>query len=178
MKKVYGLLLVIAVVAAVVISGAFKGGQVTNNEKSLNVVLSNQDYATLGNVEMESPVIKGNKLTNIKATFNAPGDEAVIYFDIVNKGDDVIINKLTIDDPLFSAEGDNMEYEATKLASNFTYQLVYDGNGYQVQGGNLIERGTYKRVKLILKYNEEVSEPIYSKVTVSGLNIEFSYENV
>ena len=125
-----------------------------------------------------SAPVRYNKLTNIKATFVNPGDEVVIYFDIVNKGDDVIINNLTIDDPLFSAEGDNMEYEASKLASNFTYQLVYDSNGYQVQGGNPIERGTYKRVKLILKYNEEVLEPIYSRVTVTGLNIEFSYENM
>lgn len=178
MKKVYGAILVIALVVAVMISGAFKGGQVTNNEKSMNVVLSNLDYATFGNVDMESPVLKSNKLTNIKVNFTTPGDQAIIYFDIVNNGDDSIISNVTIDDPLFSAIGENMEYEAAKLASNFTYQLVYDENGYQVQGGNPIERGNYKRVKLILKYNENVLEPLNTQVTVTGLNIEFSFENV
>ena len=175
-KNLYGVLLLLAVAGVIIVSGAFKSGQSTNGNKSLNVVLSNLDFATLGNVEMTSPELKSNKLSGVNATFVTPGDEAIIYFDIVNKGDSAVIKYLRISDPLFSAEGENMEEDAMKLANNFSYKFVYDDNGYQVQEGNIIEKGNYKRVKLVLKYNE-VEDSISNKVTVTGLNIEFAFES-
>lgn len=174
-KKIIGVLLLVVVIGVVVVSGAFKGGQVTNDEKSVNVVLSNLDFASLGNVEMETPLLRNNKLSNVKVSFTEPGDEAIIYFDIVNKGDNAIIKSLSISDPLFSGEGELMEEDAMKLANNFTYKFIYDDNGYNVLEGNNIDRGVYRRVKLVLKYNDDVADAISNKVVVSGLNIELSF---
>lgn len=133
------------------------------------------------------PTISDDTLTisDFDVTLTKPGDSVVYTFDIVNNGTlDAKLSTLTM--PLTTAltyVGNNAD--ATQKAadeaivkSNLEYTLTYAGGTAIVPGTDELAHGATASMVLTISYPLTASTIPLSDVQISGMNIQFVYDQI
>ncbi len=111
-----------------------------------------------------TPTLEATSLKDFQATLKLPGDYVSYTFDVVNGGSiDAEITTLPNPNPTCTGTATDTsvaQADADKVCNNITYSLTYaDGTALQV--GDVLnnknaESGNTKKLKLTLRYNENI----------------------
>ncbi len=190
-KVVFGVLALLVGIVVISISyAAFT--QNLNINGTANVTASNwsvhfenlSNPVKNGSARLVTPAtIKTGKtiIGDYSVEFYTPGDSLQYTFDIVNEGDfDAYISNLTKGTPSCSGSDSTSN---TNVCNNLSYTLTYVSSGYgydvgdNVSEGDTLAKGETRRVRMLLKYNSNMtaSQLPTADVTVSNLEITIQY---
>lgn len=132
-----------------------------------NIHFSDNDKGTAtGTADKGKIELTGTVITIYDVVLNGPGDTVTYTFDIVNSGRlDAKLETFYNWSPIFSGSGSQKAIDEQVVRNNFNYVLTYE-DGTPLNRGDIIEAGKRKRAKLILSYNQDVSEATRGEVAI------------
>ena len=186
-KVLYGLVALALVLSVVGISIGFAAmsTDLTING-SAEVVPSSWDIKFK---DLSSPTITGNAevttaptitsdthIGNYAVKLTKPGDSVTYTFKVANDGTiDAKLTDFIKATPTFTGTGATAAADATIVENNFVYTITYSDDTAITKNTDELDAESYKTVKLVVGYKADATELPTNTVTISGLDVTFTY---
>ena len=186
-KVLYGLVALALVLSVVGISIGFAAmsTDLTING-SAEVVPSSWDIKFK---DLSSPTITGDAevtttptitsdthIGNYAVKLTKPGDSVTYTFKVANDGTiDAKLTDFIKATPTFTGTGATASADATIVQNNFVYTVTYSDDTAITKNTDELDAESYKTVKLVVGYKADATELPTNTVTISGLDVTFTY---
>ena len=186
-KVLYGLVALALVLSVVGISIGFAAmsTDLTING-SAEVVPSSWDIKFK---DLSSPTITGDAevttaptitsdthIGNYAVKLTKPGDSVTYTFKVANEGTiDAKLTDFIKATPTFTGTGATASADATIVQNNFEYTVTYSDDTAITKNTDELDAESYKTVKLVVGYKADATELPTNTVTISGLDVTFTY---
>lgn len=186
-KVLYGLVALALVLSVVGISIGFAAmsTDLTING-SAEVVPSSWDIKFK---DLSSPTIAGDAevttaptitsdthIGNYAVKLTKPGDSVTYTFKVANDGTiDAKLTDFIKATPTFTGTGATASADATIVQNNFVYTVTYSDDTAITKNTDELDAESYKTVKLVVGYKADATELPTNTVTISGLDVTFTY---
>lgn len=186
-KVLYGLVALALVLSVVGISIGFAAmsTDLTING-SAEVVPSSWDIKFK---DLSSPTITGDAevttaptitsdthIGNYAVKLTKPGDSVTYTFKVANDGTiDAKLTDFIKATPTFTGTGATASADATIVQNNFEYTVTYSDDTAITKNTDELDAESYKTVKLVVGYKADATELPTNTVTISGLDVTFTY---
>ena len=186
-KVLYGLVALALVLSVVGISIGFAAmsTDLTING-SAEVVPSSWDIKFK---DLSSPTITGaaevttaptitsdTHIGNYAVKLTKPGDSVTYTFKVANEGTiDAKLTDFIKATPTFTGTGATASADATIVQNNFVYTVTYSDDTAITKNTDELDAESYKTVKLVVGYKADATELPTNTVTISGLDVTFTY---
>ena len=186
-KVLYGLVVLALVLSVVGISIGFAAmsTDLTING-SAEVVPASWDIKFK---DLSSPTITGDAevttaptitsdthIGNYAVKLTKPGDSVTYTFKVANDGTiDALLTNFIKATPTFTGTGATAAADATIVQNNFVYTITYSDDTAITKNTDELDAKSYKTVKLVVGYKEDASALPTDSVTISGLDVTFTY---
>ena len=186
-KVLYGLVVLALVLSVVGISIGFAAmsTDLTING-SAEVVPASWDIKFK---DLSSPTITGDAevttaptitsdthIGNYAVKLTKPGDSVTYTFKVANDGTiDALLTNFIKATPTFTGTGATAAADATIVQNNFVYTITYSDDTAITKNTDELDAESYKTVKLVVGYKADATELPTNTVTISGLDVTFTY---
>ena len=186
-KVLYGLVVLALVLSVVGISIGFAAmsTDLTING-SAEVVPASWDIKFK---DLSSPTITGDAevttaptitsdthIGNYAVKLTKPGDSVTYTFKVANDGTiDALLTNFIKATPTFTGTGATAAADATIVQNNFVYTITYSDDTAITKNTDELDAGDYKTVKLVVGYKDDATTLPTNAVTISGLDVTFTY---
>ena len=186
-KVLYGLVALALVLSVVGISIGFAAmsTDLTING-SAEVVPSSWDIKFK---DLSSPTITGDAevttaptitsdthIGNYAVKLTKPGDSVTYTFKVANDGTiDAKLTDFIKATPTFTGTGATASADATIVQNNFVYTVTYSDDTAITKNTDELDAESYKTVKLVVGYKDDATSLPTNAVTISGLDVTFTY---
>ena len=186
-KVLYGLVVLALVLSVVGISIGFAAmsTDLTING-SAEVVPASWDIKFK---DLSSPTITGDAevttaptitsdthIGNYAVKLTKPGDSVTYTFKVANDGTiDALLTNFIKATPTFTGTGATAAADATIVQNNFVYTITYSDDTAITKNTDELDAKSYKTVKLVVGYKDDATTLPTNAVTISGLDITFTY---
>ena len=113
---------------------------------------------------------------NYAVKLTKPGDSVTYTFKVANE---VTIDAKLTDfikaTPTFTGTGATASADATIVQNNFVYTVTYSDDTAITKNTDELDADSYKTVKLVVGYKADATELPTNTVTISGLDVTFTY---
>ena len=186
-KILYGLVVLALVLSVVGISIGFAAmsTDLTING-SAEVVPASWDIKFK---DLSSPTITGDAevttaptitsdthIGNYAVKLTKPGDSVTYTFKVANDGTiDALLTNFIKATPTFTGTGATAAADATIVQNNFVYTITYSDDTAITKNTDELDAKSYKTVKLVVGYKDDATTLPTNAVTISGLDVTFTY---
>lgn len=186
-KVLYGLVVLALVLSVVGISIGFAAmsTDLTING-SAEVVPASWDIKFK---DLSSPTITGDAevttaptitsdthIGNYAVKLTKPGDSVTYTFKVANDGTiDALLTNFIKATPTFTGTGATAAADATIVQNNFVYTITYSDDTAITKNTDELDAKSYKTVKLVVGYKDDATTLPTNAVTISGLDVTFTY---
>ena len=186
-KVLYGLVVLALVLSVVGISIGFAAmsTDLTING-SAEVVPASWDIKFK---DLSSPTITGDAevttaptitsdthIGNYAVKLTKPGDSVTYTFKVANDGTiDALLTNFIKATPTFTGTGATASADATIVQNNFEYTVTYSDDTAITKNTDELDAESYKTVKLVVGYKDDATTLPTNAVTISGLDVTFTY---
>ena len=139
--------------------------------------------------DLSSPTITGDAVVTTAPTITSdthignyavkltkPGDSVTYTFKVANDGSiDAKLTDFIKATPTFTGTGSTAAADATIVQNNFLYTITYSDDTAITKNTDELEAETYKTVKLVVGYKADATTLPTNSVTISGLDVTFTY---
>lgn len=113
---------------------------------------------------------------NYAVKLTKPGDSVTYTFKVANDGTiDAVLTDFIKATPTFAGTGSTAAADATIVQNNFVYTITYSDDTAITKNTDELDAGDYKTVKLVVGYKDDASALPTNTVTISGLDVTFTY---
>ena len=139
--------------------------------------------------DLSSPTITGDAVVTTAPTITSdthignyavkltkPGDSVTYTFKVANDGTiDAKLTDFIKATPTFTGTGATASADATIVQNNFVYTVTYSDDTAITKNTDELDAESYKTVKLVVGYKADATELPTNTVTISGLDVTFTY---
>ena len=139
--------------------------------------------------DLSSPTITGDAVVTTAPTITSdthignyavkltkPGDSVTYTFKVANDGTiDAKLTDFIKATPTFTGTGATASADATIVQNNFEYTVTYSDDTAITKNTDELDAESYKTVKLVVGYKADATELPTNTVTISGLDVTFTY---
>lgn len=113
---------------------------------------------------------------NYAVKLTKPGDSVTYTFKVANDGTiDAKLTDFIKATPTFTGTGATASADATIVQNNFVYTVTYSDDTAITKNTDELDAESYKTVKLVVGYKADATELPTNTVTISGLDVTFTY---
>ena len=113
---------------------------------------------------------------NYAVKLTKPGDSVTYTFKVANDGTiDAVLTDFIKATPTFTGTGATASADATIVQNNFVYTITYSDDTAITKNTDELDASDYKTVKLVVGYKDDASALTTKTVTISGLDVTFTY---
>ena len=113
---------------------------------------------------------------NYAVKLTKPGDSVTYTFKVANDGTiDAVLTDFIKATPTFTGTGATASADATIVQNNFVYTVTYSDDTAITKNTDELDAESYKTVKLVVGYKADATELPTNTVTISGLDVTFTY---
>lgn len=113
---------------------------------------------------------------NYAVKLTKPGDSVTYTFKVANDGTiDAKLTDFIKATPTFTGTGATASADATIVQNNFVYTVTYSDDTAITKDTDELDAESYKTVKLVVGYKADATELPTNTVTISGLDVTFTY---
>ncbi len=113
---------------------------------------------------------------NYAVKLTKPGDSVTYTFKVANDGTiDAKLTDFIKATPTFTGTGATASADATIIQNNFVYTVTYSDDTAITKDTDELDAESYKTVKLVVGYKADATELPTNTVTISGLDVTFTY---
>ena len=113
---------------------------------------------------------------NYAVKLTKPGDSVTYTFKVANDGTiDAKLTDFIKATPTFTGTGATASADATIVQNNFEYTVTYSDDTAITKDTDELDAESYKTVKLVVGYKADATELPTNTVTISGLDVTFTY---
>ena len=113
---------------------------------------------------------------NYAVKLTKPGDSVTYTFKVANDGTiDAKLTDFIKATPTFTGTGATASADATIVQNNFEYTVTYSDDTAITKNTDELDAESYKTVKLVVGYKADATELPTNTVTISGLDVTFTY---
>ena len=113
---------------------------------------------------------------NYAVKLTKPGDSVTYTFKVANDGTiDAKLTDFIKATPTLTGTGSTAAADATIVQNNFVYTITYSDDTAITKNTDELDAGDYKTVKLVVGYKDDASALPTNTVTISGLDVTFTY---
>ena len=186
-KVLYGLVALALVLSVVGISIGFAAmstdltinGSAEVVPSSWNIKFKDLSSPTItGDAEVTTaPTITSDThIGNYAVKLTKPGDSVTYTFKVANDGTiDAKLTDFIKATPTFTGTGATASADATIVQNNFVYTVTYSDDTAITKNTDELDAESYKTVKLVVGYKADATELPTNTVTISGLDVTFTY---
>ena len=186
-KVLYGLVALALVLSVVGISIGFAAmstdltinGSAEVVPASWNIKFKDLSSPTItGDAEVTTaPTITSDThIGNYAVKLTKPGDSVTYTFKVANDGTiDAKLTDFIKATPTFTGTGATASADATIVQNNFVYTVTYSDDTAITKNTDELDAESYKTVKLVVGYKADATELPTNTVTISGLDVTFTY---
>ena len=139
--------------------------------------------------DLSSPTITGDAVVTTAPTITSdthignyavkltkPGDSVTYTFKVANDGTiDAVLTDFIKATPTFTGTGATAAADATIVQNNFVYTITYSDDTAITKDTDELDAESYKTVKLVVGYKDDATALPTNTVTISGLDVTFTY---
>ena len=113
---------------------------------------------------------------NYAVKLTKPGDSVTYTFKVANDGTiDALLTNFIKATPTFTGTGATAAADATIVQNNFVYTITYSDDTAITKNTDELDAKSYKTVKLVVGYKDDATTLPTNAVTISGLDVTFTY---
>ena len=113
---------------------------------------------------------------NYAVKLTKPGDSVTYTFKVANDGTiDAKLTDFIKATPTFTGTGATASADATIVQNSFEYTVTYSDDTAITKNTDELDAESYKTVKLVVGYKADATELPTNTVTISGLDVTFTY---
>lgn len=113
---------------------------------------------------------------NYAVKLTKPGDSVTYTFKVANDGTiDAVLTDFIKATPTFTGTGATAAADATIVQNNFVYTITYSDDTAITKDTDELDAESYKTVKLVVGYKDDATALPTNTVTISGLDVTFTY---
>lgn len=138
--------------------------------------LSSPTIAGDAEVTTAPTITSDTHIGNYAVKLTKPGDSVTYTFKVANDGTiDAKLTDFIKATPTFTGTGATASADATIVQNNFEYTVTYSDDTAITKNTDELDAESYKTVKLVVGYKADATELPTNTVTISGLDVTFTY---
>ena len=138
--------------------------------------LSSPTIAGDAEVTTAPTITSDTHIGNYAVKLTKPGDSVTYTFKVANDGTiDAKLTDFIKATPTFTGTGATASADATIVQNNFLYTVTYSDDTAITKDTDELDAESYKTVKLVVGYKADATELPTNTVTISGLDVTFTY---
>lgn len=138
--------------------------------------LSSPTIAGDAEVTTAPTITSDTHIGNYAVKLTKPGDSVTYTFKVANDGTiDAKLTDFIKATPTFTGTGATASADATIVQNNFEYTVTYSDDTAITKDTDELDAESYKTVKLVVGYKADATELPTNTVTISGLDVTFTY---
>lgn len=138
--------------------------------------LSSPTIAGDAEVTTAPTITSDTHIGNYAVKLTKPGDSVTYTFKVANDGTiDAKLTDFIKATPTFTGTGATASADATIVQNNFVYTVTYSDDTAITKDTDELDAESYKTVKLVVGYKADATELPTNTVTISGLDVTFTY---
>lgn len=138
--------------------------------------LSAPTIAGAAEVTTAPTITSDTHIGNYAVKLTKPGDSVTYTFKVANDGSiDAVLTDFIKATPTFTGTGATAEADATIVQNNFVYTVTYSDDTAITKNTDELAKETFKTVKIVVGYNANATALPTNTVTISGLDVTFTY---